>query len=308
MTKYMFLGIGSPSDRSAFEKPYHSLGNMTISDYLKEKKIMQTKNVMQVSCHRTLRRAVDYAHGVDRLAQEGNRIVAVLFGSLSFALPGIFSSETMTVPVIGVPAYSKSTHGGGLDATTAVYNLPPDTVVGGVPLHSENTPSLDKAILMAEKILELESPDLTLISMKNSKYAEVVSNILHTEFGIDYNLQQSISTANKFDISIHLTPDSKKFKSCDDKSNLALQCQIVDSGSERLDDHEGFIRTLKELEDTNNTLYFARPENTALFLARVLSLSSPELRRQLMEHKNKKADETEKKYGPEFRIDKSLFV
>lgn len=307
MAKYMFLGIGSPSDKAAFEKPYLSLGNMTVNEYLKEKSIMQTKELIPVSCHRTLRRAVDYAHGVDRLAQEGHSIVTVLFGGLSFALPGIFSSETMTIPIIGVPTHSKSTHGGGLDSTTAVYNLPPGTVVGGVPLHTEDAPSLDKAILIAEKILNMESSDLTLISQESSKHTDIVSEILHIKFGIGYNLQQSISTNDRFQTALHITPDSKEFKSCDNNSYLALQCRIVEQDIEKLENPDRFIQTLDCLAETNNTLYFARPENTALFLARIISLYSPEIRQKLVEYKDKKADETEKKYGPEIHI-KDMFT
>ncbi len=288
---YIVFGVGSPSDLPAFEKTYRSLGDKTINHYLDGKGIKHLEGPLKISCHRTLDRVISYAQELENYSKTSDeRIIAILFGGLSFALPGIFSSQTSTIPIIGVPAYTE-TSGGGLDSATAVYNLPAGTVVGGAPPHSEYNTSLDKAVLIAEKILKMEinQAKLTFLTSENPKITKEL---------FDGNFQQLFSRSYfKSEIFLSNLTDAKNLKSHDHQTYLSLQ-----SKNPKTKSLTELIDTLSALKDTNNTLYFGELENAVLFLARALALNSDGLKKKLIEHHKQKTEETEKKYGPRIGI------
>ncbi len=289
--KCIIFGVGSPNDLAAFEKKYPSLGWKTINEYLSGQGIAHLKEPLKISCHRTLGRVVSYAQELETYSRiNENRIVAVLFGGLSFALPGIFSTQTSTIPIIGVPARS-NTHGGSLDSTTAVYNLPLGAVVGGAPLHSDNNTSLDKAVLIAEKLLCIESNNVKLAGSK--EHFQNCEEILGTD-------QAYCLFANKrarFKIILSSQSNDKSLLSNDQKCHLALQSRKYNPNNK-----EEFTSTVSSLQKTSNTLYFSNPKNIALFLSKILALSSDNAKEKLIRHHKLKAVETEKKYGPQLKI------
>lgn len=289
---HIIFGVGSPSDLAAFEKKYCSLGNKTIGNYLDEKGIKHLEEPLKLSCHRTLDRVVSYARELENHAQKTDEpIITILFGGLSFALPGIFSSQTSTIPVIGVPAYAE-TASGGLDSATAVYNLPPGTVVGGAPQHSKYKTSLDKAVLIAEKMLNIDINYVRLTSMLSEETKELKELF-----------DQPLFTTNYFKHEILLSDfeNNKAFSFLDQMLYLALR-----SKNQQAQNLAEFIDTLSALSSTSNTLYFGNPQNATLFLARTLALSSKELKEKLRKYHKQKRAETEKKYGPKIDIGKLL--
>ena len=94
MKKYIIAGVGSPSDLEAFSQKYDSLGGMDVGEYLSSKGILHLTRPLVVSCHRTLKRVVYYAleSELHAAADEDRKVVVVLFGGMSLALPGIFLS------------------------------------------------------------------------------------------------------------------------------------------------------------------------------------------------------------------------
>ncbi len=316
MKRYIIAGVGSPSDLESFGQKYDSLGGMNISDYLSSKGILHLPRPLVVSCHRTLKRVVSYAleSELHAAADEDRKVVVVLFGGMSLALPGIFSAESVTLPIIGVPA-AAGVHGGGLDAATAVYNIPPGTVVAGVPVHYKDNPSLDKAILIAEKILDLDSDDVSVVCSENSKDLSKIDLILNSEKGCSHNTSPGIfgvphehrkGCKDKAMISVHVASSSLGIGECDRVSHIALQCRVP--SADKVDDQDSFIDTLKVLGRTKNTLYFGSSTNAALFLVRILALGDASLRAKLLEYKELQRTDTELKYGEKIAISDDLFM
>ncbi|MFH1669470.1 MAG: AIR carboxylase family protein [Candidatus Woesearchaeota archaeon] len=296
--RYILLAVGSPSDLKEFEKTYPALGNLTVHEYLAKKGILHPKVPIVVSCHRTLKRVMSYALEAELFADtEGRRMVCVFFGGLSLALPGIFSSETSTLPIIGVPAWAK-VHGGGIDAATAVYNLPPGTVVAGAPLHSGLHPGLDRAVLCAELILDMESPEVVFSpSSGDMKYNKKAQEELA---GITYST--ATDTGDTAEISLSIVDDSIELLGIDRSCVLALQCRAPTREDAELDS-SSFTDTLETLEDTRNTLYFGNPANAVSFLKRILALSDRNLRQALIEDRKIQKESVIEKYGPKVKID-----
>lgn len=289
---YIVFGMGSPSDLAAFKKTYNSLRDKTINDYLDGKGIKYLEEPLKISCHRTLDRVIYYAQELEDYSQTSDeRIIVILFGGLSFALPGIFSSQTSTIPIIGVPAYTE-TLSSGLDSATAVYNLPAGIVVGGAPPHSKYNTSLDKAVLIAEKILNLEinHAKLTFLTSENPKTKELFDGPFQQLFMRSYF---------KSEIFLSNLTDAKNLKSYDQQGYLSLQ-----SKNQKNRSLTELTSTISALKDTTNTLYFGELENAILFLTRALALNSDELKKKLIEHHKQNTKETEKKYGPRISIAK----
>jgi phosphoribosylcarboxyaminoimidazole (NCAIR) mutase len=314
MAKYLAIGVGSPNDKKELEKGLPLLDGKTIEQHFTDTDIRLLKDgPLEVSCHRTPKRAEAYARDLQKMTEQ-DQVVALLFGGLSFALPGIFSSHTSSLPIIGVPAYSSSTHGGGLDSLTAVSNIPEGTVVGGAPLHHPDHPSLDKAVLIAEKILNMDSPGVHIIAPTSHKQTDAIRQILNPPkgrsdndtkgvFGIGYLQRVEPIGGEKYDLAITVSENNSILTTCDRVSSIALQCMVPRSypgapseGAKKRMKYNDFIETVLTLDRTQNTLYFAKAKNAALFLARCMSLHNPGIRDLLLTYHAQKQKETEDKY------------
>ncbi|MFH0978495.1 MAG: AIR carboxylase family protein [Candidatus Woesearchaeota archaeon] len=146
--KLLLIGMGSPSDLKHFEKPYASLDG-TIPEYLLKKGVRLylspgTGKPLVTSIHRTTDTAMKFADSLDSLvAIEGrnDRFVALLFGGLAFHLGGAFAGKNPAIPTI-VAAMDEH-------AFMSAYAMPKGTPVGLVGVNQ-----LDKAVMMATKILD----------------------------------------------------------------------------------------------------------------------------------------------------------
>ena len=290
----LFL-LGSYKHSRHFEEHYESLAGKTIVDYLDAKAISHT-NPIPLSSYQTDMTLASIADQAEKLNNPENRIVAIAFGGDAFALPGNFAAHTYTIPVIGVPFFTANNYGSGIDAFTAVANLPLDTVAGCMPVHHEKTmPSLDKAVLIAEKILNLDKEiasvdeeNLLLIAPLHEKSigrdrAKLVldrrDEIKGGEvngLGIPY---KHIETPQyeRYHMPIHIAMSDKDIIEYDPKCYVALQCMKVIQTTTGAD----FLATINALGSTKNTLYFGHAGNAALFLARSLALISPDVRSRL---------------------------
>ncbi|MBW2965403.1 AIR carboxylase family protein, partial [Candidatus Woesearchaeota archaeon] len=238
MEKYILIGAGSPSDLEELNKPQKGLSDLTVFEYLKVKGIGHLDRPLNVSCHRTLDRAIGYAKDLQAFVDEGNALVAVFCGGLSLALPGIVSSQTTTVPIIGVPFYSKGTHGAGIDAATAVWNLPPGTVVGGTPVHfPDESPSIDRAVLLAENVLNSAESIVHVIGPVESKQVMAIRKLINPPegrpydavpglFGIPYEYRKETYKDDRFEVALSVCGFSSELVTIDRKSRLALQSRM----------------------------------------------------------------------------------
>ncbi len=296
MVDKMILGMGSPSDLKAFDKRYTLLDDLTIQGYLEQQGIRQLDPPLLVSCHRTPKRVVSYALQSDNLlSRPKDRAVAVLYGGLAFALPGIFASETAAIPVIGVPAASSSIIGGEYDAALSVYNLPPGTVVGGMPPHGKVS-TLEKAVFLAEDQLRLESPELVVIADPKEKAAASAMGILDS-FGIKYTQKKTMGKTDGYDLCVHIASGPGKIVHAANTSHIALQHVTPGHDMREIFD---------EIGDLANSLYFGRPENAALFAVRAMAMSDPDLRAKLGKYRSDQMESVEKKYGAERNMTKEL--
>ena len=290
----LFL-LGSYKHSRHFEERYESLGGRTIADYLDAKGISHT-NPIPLSSYQTDMTLASIADQADKLNNPDNRIVAVAFGGDSFALPGNFAAHTYTIPTIGVPFFTANDYGSGIDAFTAVANLPLDTVAGCMPIHYEKkSPSLDKAVLLAEKILNLDKvltavdeEHILLIGPQHEKSMGIYRAKLILDkrdeiksgevngLGIPYKHIES-PQYERYHVPIHIAMSDKEILEYDPKCYLALQCMKVIPTKTGAD----FVNTIQALDSTKNTLYFGHAGNAALFLARSLALISPDVRSRL---------------------------
>lgn len=298
-SKNILFLLGSFKHSRHFEEHYESLEDKTIAEYLDAKGISYTAPI-PLSSYQTDRALSSIADQAELMNNPEKRVVAIAFGGDAFALPANFAAHTYTVPVIGVPFFTANNYGSGIDAFTAVANLPLDTVAGCMPIHYEKKyyenklTSLDKAVLIAEKILNLdkeipcvdEEHILLIGPHEKSAYTDRAKLVLERRsdiksgeingLGIPYKHIETLQY-ERYHVPINIAMSDKELLECDSKSYVALQCMRYIKDKTSTD----FINTIQTLDYTNNTLYFGNAGNAALFLARSLALISDDVRSRL---------------------------
>jgi phosphoribosylaminoimidazole carboxylase PurE protein len=101
------------------------------------------------SAHRTPRETAAYA---EHAAEKGLKVIIAGAGGAAH-LPGIIAAYT-TLPVIGVPIYTKSL--GGIDSLYSIVQMPK-----GIPVAAMAVNGSANAALMSVAILSLSSPELS---------------------------------------------------------------------------------------------------------------------------------------------------
>ena len=130
--------------------------------FLKENIIEVDCNVM--SAHRTPDLAKDFAKNADN---NGVDVIIAAAGKAAH-LPGVIAAFT-TVPVIGIPVYSKDL--GGLDALYSIVQMP-----AGIPVATVGIDGSKNAAILAVEILALKYPYLkeNLLKFKEDMKNEVI--------------------------------------------------------------------------------------------------------------------------------------
>ncbi len=288
MAGYLVLGMGSPSDIGEFERKYDSLGGMTPADFARSEGVKVLKEPARLSCHNTPERPAPFAADLEAIAEGGdedgrNKVVAVLGGGLSLQLPAIVAAHTQTVPVIGVPFYSSSTLGGGLDALTACANLPGGrAIIASAPIHMKDNPSLDRAVRMAVFMLKRQECHKTALVYDDEleeKGAAAYQSLVR--LGMDSSDIHRIDwSGNKgwVGLALHVTDDEGSIYDCDRSFYLSVQTVLPgrDAGVEQR--FQQFVDVALELGNTGRTLYVARPVNAAEFVGRVIGLGDMKVR------------------------------
>jgi len=292
MEKYLVLGMGSPSDMGEFTKEYEGLGGLTPSDYAREHGVKVLPVPEKLSCHNTPERPHPFADDLEDLTGDydaPNKVVAVLGGGLSLQLPAIVAAHARTVPIIGVPFYSSSTFGGGLDSFTACANLPGGrAILASAPVHFKDRPSLDKAVKIAVFMLtDAENYDVTTVyEDRLEKKGDPAHEVLHMLGMRPYELHHVQSVDDISDhpgMALNITDDVDNMLECDGTFFLAVQSVLpeTDLGVEgRMYAFADYVVTLNH---TKTTLAVAKPVNAAEFMGRVVGLDDITARRGLEE-------------------------
>ncbi len=113
-------------------------------------------DVVVASAHRTPEKVISFAKSAEK---KYNLIIAA--AGMAAALPGVVAGHT-TLPVIGIPIFSKSLK--GLDALFAIVQMP-----SGVPVASVAIDGAKNAAILAAQILALKYPKLRLKLKKFKK-------------------------------------------------------------------------------------------------------------------------------------------
>jgi phosphoribosylcarboxyaminoimidazole (NCAIR) mutase len=171
--KLLVIGMVSPNDMKNIEPV--RLDGKPIDEYFKEKGIgvyrhPQPKDkehpYLTTSIHRTTMESIKWAHDLQRLVEiDGHKLVAVLYGGLALALPGVVASEAPSVPIIGV--------GSDEDAFWNTYRIPDGNTDAIVPVGN-----LELGLLMAEKILQYDKTSVKFVTVGDCPNAEGVKKVL----------------------------------------------------------------------------------------------------------------------------------
>ncbi len=313
MAKYLVLGMGSPSDMNEFTREYESLDGMTPSDYAKSKGVKVLTRPATLSCHNTPNRPGLFAQDLESIAWKKdskgmiNKVIAVLGGGMSLQLPAIVASYTHTVPVIGVPFYSSSTFGGGLDALSACTNLPGGrAVMASAPIHFKDAPSIDNAVQMAIYML-VKSHESEFALVCDHKFekesvsaidALIDSGLRKTEF---YVLESVDDMIENIGMALNITNNNDDMFACDSTHDLSVHTMLPKRLLSTSSNLHQFVEFALASTKTEKSLFVAKPANAAEFFARVIGLYDIRVRERIKDVSINKIAKNMLKYGTEYR-------
>ena len=272
--KLLVLGMGSSSDKKAFDNI--NLYGKTIDDYFKEKGIKiyhypGDNSYLTTSIHRTTANAIKYAHDMKRLGEQGHKVVSLLYGGLAFAMPGVVAAEAPNIPVIAV--------GSDEDAFYNTYKIPDGTPVGVVEVGN-----LTKGLKLAEKVLNVEAGDsVNFISQEFFENYDDVKDML----GKFCNFNEIKEEKGIYKgLTVRFGGNPNTFSYVDKRVELGIV------GFEKSRESKYVINDIKELE---NSIVVGRPKNVALYVARIIGLSNPDVRKKLIAFREEEAEKYPKR-------------
>jgi len=260
MEKILFLGAGSESDPV--------FGNCYNPNMLDPKGIKVLYTAVE-SCHGCPDLMSKYSKELQSLVDEGNRVVAVLEGGLYFALPSIQATQT-TFPIISCPLDIVAYQG---------FMVPPGhaaIATVGIEKKIEGTKDYEttqrtKAINLAVDMLSLDTDSVDLWGLC------VDMHVPRKEIG-KYDIKEKANS--KLALAYHESPF---------EGPKSIQIWADSVGGPLTGD---YIQQQESLLAKSNALQVRGVQNLAIYAAKILSLSNPELREQIKKIK----DDKRKKY------------
>ncbi|MFH1473510.1 MAG: hypothetical protein ABIE55_01315 [Candidatus Aenigmatarchaeota archaeon] len=260
MEKIIFGGRGSKND-PVLEGLYNK-------EELSKNGIKVTDPTRIESCHGCPDIVEHYSKETQYFANNDDRVVGVLIGGLSFALPGIQGTH-VTYPIISVPldmvAYQNFMLPSGHAVTSTV----------GIERKLENgytTTQRKKALTIAENILNL---DTYPVAIRGDGDLEKLEKELD-EIGIVVD----------DDSDLILSYGSKPLTDVDEKCiQIWADTQSSSMSGSYMDDTERFLAR------TPNTVQVRGLKNLEIYAAKILSLNDPEMREAIKKiGENKRKD------------------
>lgn len=273
MEKLLVIGMGSESDKKAFDEL--KLDGKSIDEYFHERGIKVyhhpvTDGLLVTSIHRTTDDAISYAHDMRDLRIKGNGVVALFYGGLAFAMPGVVAAEAANIPIIGVPADEK--------AYGNIYPIPDGTGVAVTKVKD-----IERGLRLASQILHLsEEHPLEYIVQGYCKSSDNFRELLKlttAEPVGEYNNQYS-------GLTVCLSSDPDYLLDLDKKVELGV------FGLEK--GHSDEAR--EKLNGLKNSFLVGRPKNVALFAARVVASYDDNVSRALLKLRRNEAAENYTKH------------
>jgi len=252
MKKILFLGAGSEKD-PGFEPCYDKA-------QMKQRGIAVIDTVIE-SCHGCPDLMSKYSSQLQSLVDEGHRVVAVLEGGLYFALPSIQATQT-TFPIISCPL--------DIVAYQAFMVPPGHAAIATVGVEaSSGVFQRARAIDLATRILELKSDsvftDSPLVKEEMEKYGINGSMATEGSQGLFLTFDSEPRYLNDL-LPIWADKSSEKTaKHIDKLRNVIGSCEFP-------------------------TLQVHGAQNLAIYAAKILSLSNPDLRAKIKLIAQKKRD------------------
>jgi phosphoribosylcarboxyaminoimidazole (NCAIR) mutase len=278
--KILFLGAGSKNDPGFVGVTIEGSPYM---DYMKDKGITVIDTVLE-SCHGCPDRMKGYSADLQKMVEEGHRVVAVMQGGVYFALPSI-QGKDLTFPVISVPLDFVAYQGFILPSGHAV-------IAGTCVEHYSDSHDVNKfyerrrALKMADKILNFEGNTVAVSG------GEANHSTLKLE-----------ETLKKYNIEI--SEDSDLLLTLSSSPKIIADNQIQIWADTELDSEN--VETIKKshgrLIHQFNTIQVHGAKNLAIYAMKILSLQKPELRGTIKKIAEKKLDD----YGPERDLRKEVF-
>jgi len=251
MKKVIFLGAGSEKD-PGYEGCYDKKG-------LAEKGITVIEPMVIESCHGCPDLMTKYSGQMQSLVEKGDRVVGVLQGGLLFGLPSIQATQ-VTYPIISCPL--------DLVAYTAFITPPGHAAIATVGIDRKKdekyeTNQRQKAIMLAEKMLNLESQTIALIGDGDlEKIAKELDNL---------GIRTHDSSA------LVLTYGHMPQPAGSDCIQLWAHCAENLMSGTYLERAEAVIN----MDPDSVNAAQVRASNLAIYAAKILSLQNPELREKI---------------------------
>lgn len=143
-----------------------------VAKFLEEMEISYEMKILSV--HRTPEKATEYANS---LKEKGVKVVIAGAGGAAH-LPGVFAAMLPTIPVIGIPIYTKTL--GGLDSLYSIVQMPSGIPVATVAINgAKNAAILATSILavgdesIKEKLSDFKNSLKDAVSKKDEKLQEI---------------------------------------------------------------------------------------------------------------------------------------
>ncbi len=248
------------------------IGHSSFADYFKANGIKILKEELVASCHGNTAYSLSAAEAMQKLADDGHKVVSIQSGGLYFARPSLEAAQAPTVPIISVPL-------GGIDAFLAV-NLPAGhAAIGGVAPGNYST-----AARAAKNILNRDFKGVYIWGMQSSALEKKLEEL-------------------KVPVLGKVTPSKQGF------TNGIVVGEVTLAGLEEFDagaevgvysctaEPTAHMKTAGSLR---NSVYTRGAENVAIFAAKILAASRPETAEAL---KKLKADKAKTYKAPDLSVE-----
>lgn len=251
MQKVLFIGAGSPRD-PGFEDVY--IGDQQYRQYMRSQGITVIDPIAIESCHRC-RDIMDlYSNQTDYLTRQGERVVGLLQGGLTFALPSLQATQ-VSYPIISSPL-DKIAYGAFIvpsgTAVIATAAIEEKNATDGTYQQTQRR----KALLVAEKLLNFKGEkvcvdgdgNLDLLVKELEGWGIETSD--KSPFVLNFGFEPGDYEDGVFQVWADYQPDLTRGSYLDEHSKLA---------------------------DAELTVQVHGYKNLAFFAAKVLSLQNTEL-------------------------------
>lgn len=239
-------------------------GEVPFLDYFRDQGIKVCEPVV-TSCHGNTKLAEKHAEQIQKLADEGHKVVVVAQGGLYFALPSIIAANAPTVPVISIPLDSGDIE--GLDAFLGPRVPTGTAAIGGVYVDNYQT-----AANVAKEILLGEFDGVYTYKGGSKKLCSKLESLgIRIKARVESEKPESGLVVGCVDVG---DGEFRAFESYGSVGILTPKRKVGGDGKEKNDyyaavDLSGYCRVL------NKSVWTRGDENVAILAAKVVSANNP---------------------------------